>query len=400
MKTYVSPGSTIPNETTIWAPGRPVAPTTWIAGTSSWSTTTEIATCRSAFVTSSGPKSGNRATTQSAISADPVQRNRTKVVIDMRALSCDIDRDLKQLPGPFGIWSGQRSSRSPRLLPVVPQRPTLSAGRLRGLKSKTGERSNAADQGSDRGRPPTDVGGDPRKAVARRGHRGRRRGGYRREGAPASRPGCARRGAPGRATARDRRARRARAAPRGVPERRRGDALRHRRPRARAGRARAGRRGVRPQARGPARPCGRGSSERDGIHLPPARPRRHSQGRVGGCGVDEARALDPRGAPGGRIEPADREAPLPRGADRQVPPDEHLPEARGRHAHRSTALRVRARARRAAALVRRLAARLTAPKRSVDVSRRGLGESELVLPIEGRGSQCAFTWGRPSWSRS
>src|SRR5204863_5118928 len=95
--------------------------------------------------------------------------------------------------------------------------------------------------------------------------------------------------------------------------------------------------------------------ERLRLDLPPTEPHRHGGVRVPGRRLDEARALDPRTAAGRRVEPADREAAVPRGTDREVPPDEHLPEARRLDAYGSAASRLRAWPRPAAAFLRGLA---------------------------------------------
>ena len=63
---------------------------------------------------------------------------------------------------------------------------------------------------------------------------------------------------------------------------------------------------------------------------------RHGRGRR----PDQARAHDSRGASDRPIEQADRREALSGGTDREVPPDEHLPEARREQPHRSRPVRV------------------------------------------------------------
>ena len=72
------------------------------------------------------------------------------------------------------------------------------------------------------------------------------------------------------------------------------------------------------------------------IGLPDASLRKRREGG----GPDRPRARDPVGARARALERRDRQGALGRPADGQVPPDEHLPQARRREPHRGCAVRV------------------------------------------------------------
>ena len=96
---------------------------------------------------------------------------------------------------------------------------------------------------------------------------------------------------------------------------------------------------------------------------------------------DRARDHDPRRTRARPLERGDREGVLGRAADREVPPDEHLPQARREEPHRGDAHRVPARAGREPDLRRRITRAASAAHRRGGVHpRRSPGRLRPDLP--------------------
>src|SRR5947208_786293 len=102
---------------------------------------------------------------------------------------------------------------------------------------------------------------------------------------------------------------------------------------------------LRRQERQPDRPLLRPASSARRHGLQRGRPARED--RPTGCRQsrrpDRPRDHDPQGARARPLQRGDRQGALGRAADGEVPPDEHLPEARRQEPHRGRAVRLRAR---------------------------------------------------------